>query len=171
MCLRWSDIIHVVSVIFHVVYSSIKIIQRTISMNNDMKVKLKALLIKHEGYSKYGYIDTVGKITVGIGFNVTDRGMDDDWIDTRYNKDVDFFLDFLSNKFPWFNTLNGARQCALIDMCFMGAEKFITFKKMLTALEKGDFERAAMEVIDSKYESEVHQRAHDIANIIRTGEL
>lgn len=140
-------------------------------MNNDMKVKLKALLIKHEGYSKYGYIDTAGKITLGIGFNVTDRGMDDCWIDTRYNKDVEFFLNFLTDKFPWFSELNESRQCALVDMCFMGTEKFLTFKKMIAALEEGDFVRAAHEVIDSKYETEVHQRAHDIAKIILTGEL
>lgn len=140
-------------------------------MNNDMKVKLRALLIKHEGYSKYGHVDTVGKITVGIGFNVTDRGMDDEWINDQYNKDVDFFFDFLSNKFPWFNDLNEARQCALVDMCFMGTRGFLSFKEAIAALEEGDFERAAAEIISSKYEGQVHHRAYGIAKIIRTGEL
>lgn len=140
-------------------------------MTPEMRIKLKSLLIKHEGYSKYGHIDTVGKITIGIGYNVTDRGMDDEWINDRYHKDVNFFLDFLSTKFEWFNALNEARQCALVDMCFMGTKSFLTFENMIAALEKGDFENAAKQIIDSKYESEVHQRAHDIAEIIRTGSL
>jgi lysozyme len=53
----------------------------------------------------------------------------------------------------------------------MGTKTFLEFTGMIAALEEGDFERAAQEIVDSKYETEVHQRAHDIAEIIRTGNL
>src|SRR2546427_7676812 len=34
-------------------------------------------------YEKFPYVDTVGKVTIGIGYNLTDRGMPDEWINTR----------------------------------------------------------------------------------------
>lgn len=140
-------------------------------MNNDMKVKLRTLLIKHESYRELPYQDTRGFLTIGIGRNLTGRGVLPTEIDMMFDHDVDHFFNFLSEKFNWFNKLNDSRQCALVDMCFMGTKTFLEFTAMITALEEGDFERAAQEIVDSKYETEVHQRAHDIAEIIRTGNL
>ncbi len=140
-------------------------------MNNDMKVKLKALLIKHEDCKFFPYMDTLNNVTIGIGRNLSGRGILPAEVELMFENDVNYFYGVLSDMFPWFKQLNEARQCALVDMCFMGIKSFLSFSKMLAALEEGDFERAAREVIDSKYESEVHQRAHDIAEIIRTGEL
>lgn len=140
-------------------------------MNNDMKVKLRALLIKHENYKLLPYKDTLGNITIGIGRNLTGRGVLPVEIDMMFDNDVDHFFSFLAISFPWFNKLNDARQCALVDMCFMGTKTFLEFKEMIAALEKEDYEGAAQEIVNSHYESEVHQRAHDIAEIIRTGTL
>jgi lysozyme len=140
-------------------------------MNSDMKTKLRTLLIKHEGYRELPYHDTKGLITIGIGRNLSGRGILPTEIDMMFDHDVDYFFNFLAEKFPWFNHLNGARQCALVDMCFMGTKTFIEFKEMIAALEKGDFESAANEIINSHYETEVHQRAYDLAEVIRTGNL
>ena len=60
-------------------------------MTPEMISKLRVSLVLHEGYRKYPYIDSVGKVTVGIGYNITDRGMDDGWINDKYNKDVDYY--------------------------------------------------------------------------------
>jgi lysozyme len=136
-----------------------------------MKVKLRTLLIKHEDLKLLPYRDVFGNITIGIGRNLTGRGVLPTEVDMMFDHDVDHFFNFLSLAFPWFNKLNEARQCALVDMCFMGTKTFLEFKEMIAALEKEDFERAAQEIIHSHYEAEVHQRAHDIAEIIRTGNL
>lgn len=142
-------------------------------MNADMKVKLKGLLIKHESYKLLPYLDTANppNITIGIGRNLTGRGVLPVEIDMMFDHDVDHFFNFLSEKFDWFNKLNDARQCALVDMCFMGTKTFCEFTNMIAALEKQDFDCAAQEIINSHYETEVHKRAHDIAEIIRTGNL
>lgn len=140
-------------------------------MTPDMKVKLRALLIRHEDYKLLPYKDEFNNLTIGIGRNLTGRGVLPVEVDMMFDHDVDHFFSFLSEKFDWFNKLNEARQCALVDMCFMGTKTFLEFKEMLAALEKGDFEAAAREIINSHYEAEVHQRAHDIANILVTGVL
>jgi lysozyme len=136
-----------------------------------MKVMLKSLLIKHEGEKLKLYKDTFGNLTIGIGRNLSDREIYQNESDLMFENDVNYFSDFLSKNYPFFDHLNEARQCALIDMCFMGIKKFQTFKRMLQALTEFDYERAALEVMDSRYALQVGQRAIDISNIIRTGEL
>jgi lysozyme len=140
-------------------------------MNADMKSKLRKLLIKHEGYRTRIYTDTQGKITVGIGRNVSDRDFLPTEIDMMFDHDVDYFFNFLTSKYSWFPTLTEARQIALVDMCFMGTRAFMTFQKMIESLENEDYVRAAQELLDSKYEMQVGNRANDIAHIINTGIL
>jgi lysozyme len=140
-------------------------------MTPDMKIKLRTLLIRHENYRELPYQDTRGFTTIGIGRNLSTRGVLPTEIDMMFDHDVDHFFNFLAEKFDWFNKLNEARQCALVDMCFIGTKTFLEFINLIDALEKNDFDRAANEIINSKYETEVHQRAHDIAEIIRTGNL
>lgn len=140
-------------------------------MTPDMKSKLRHLLIQHEGYESFPYEDSKGKVTIGIGRNLSDRGILPTEIDFMFDHDVDYFFSFLSRKFPWFNKLDDVRQIALVDMCFMGTRSFLGFIDMIAALEKGDYETAANEILDSQYAQEVGKRAADLAKIIRTGEI
>ena len=87
-------------------------------MRESMRSKLKHLIVEHEGYRKFPYIDTVGKITIGIGYNITDRGMPDEWINQQYDKDIAYFYNQLWEDFEWFRGLDEHRQIVLIDMCF-----------------------------------------------------
>lgn len=135
----------------------------------EMKAKLRRSLINHERLRHFPYVDTVGKITIGIGYNLTDRGMDDAWINAQYEKDVAFFYNKLNEAYPWFKNLNLDRQIVLIDMAFMGFKKFSTFKKMLNALEAGDYKRAYEEMLDSKWAEQVKSRAKVLANAMRLG--
>jgi lysozyme len=43
------------------------------------------------------------------------------------------------------------------------------FKKMLAALDRGDFETAAEEMLDSKWKDDVHGRAIRLSNEMRSG--
>lgn len=140
-------------------------------MPEPMKLKLRHLLVEHEGYENFPYVDTVGKITIGIGYNLSDRGMPDSWINNQFEEDTRYFYNQLNDDFYWFKTLNDARQIALIDMCFMGYKKFKTFRKMLDALEQRNYSLAAREVIDSKWATQVKGRAQQIASIIEQGKI
>lgn len=140
------------------------------TMNPEMEQKLRRSLVYHEGIKKYPYSDTSSppKITIGIGYNLTDRGIDDDWINTQYDKDVLYFYNQLST-FEWYKHLTQDRQIILIDMCFMGWKKFLTFDQMILAISQGDYEKAAEEMLNSEWASQVKDRATVLAEGMRTG--
>src|SRR5215208_2747785 len=137
-------------------------------MTPDMLIKLRKSLVEHEGYRKFPYVDTVGKITIGIGYNLTDRGIDDEWINNRYQCDVNYFCNKLSG-FEWFKELNPDRQIILIDMCFMGWQKFLEFEKLINALYEHDYKQAAFEMLNSEWAQQVNSRAASLAQGMLTG--
>ena len=137
-------------------------------MNQEMIGKLKKSLTLHEGRVNFPYTDTVGKLTIGIGYNLSDRGLDDEWIDNQFLKDINYFYSELK-KFPWFEQLNTDRQIILIDMCFMGLKNFLKFGKMIEALEKKDYNKAANEMLNSRWAQQVKGRAINLANAMRIG--
>ncbi len=139
-------------------------------MSDSMLSKLKHLLVEHEGYKNFPYTDTVGKLTIGVGYNLTDRGLPDSWVNSQLNDDIAYFNNFLHETYPWFKNLTEARQIALIDMCFMGVQKFKTFKRMLAALEAGNYNLASFEMLSSKWANQVKDRADMLAHIMLTGE-
>lgn len=138
-------------------------------MTPEFRKQLKAMLIKHEGYSKFPYTDTVGKITIGVGYNLTDRGLPDAWINAQLDTDIDYFYDRLSNTFSWFEKLDDIRKFVLVDMCFMGFKRFLEFKNTIAALARGDYYTAAAEMLDSKWATQVKGRAIELAEMMRHG--
>lgn len=137
-------------------------------MSPEMTEKLKRSLVKHEGYQKFPYVDSVGKTTIGCGYNLTDRGMPDDWIIKQLQDDITFFYSALS-EYSWFAQLNDDRKIILIDMAFQGLKKFLGFKKMISALEKSDFKSASHEMLNSKWAAQVKNRASDLAKGMEEG--
>jgi lysozyme len=140
----------------------------TVMMTPEMTAKLRRSLILHEGYHKFIYVDTMGKLTGGIGYNFSDRGLSEEWIQDQYNKDVNYFYNQLST-FPWFHELNEDRQIILIDMSFMGWKKFLSFKRMIAALQAKDYQKAGLEMLDSRWAKQVGQRAVLLANAMIKG--
>jgi lysozyme len=137
-------------------------------MTPDMMSKLRRSLIEHEGLKKFPYVDTVGKITIGIGYNLTDRGVSDEWINHQYAEDVSYFYSKLC-EFHWFKILNEDRQIVLIDMSFIGWKKMLEFKNMFKSLENGDYFGAAQEMLDSEWANQVKERAAKLAEGMKTG--
>jgi lysozyme len=137
-------------------------------ISEEMQTRIRSSLVKHEGETLFPYIDSLGNLTIGIGYNLTGRGLTQDWVNTQFLEDVDYFQTQLS-QFPWYHQLNEDRQIVLIDMCFMGFKKFLEFTKMLDALAKGQFDLAADEMLNSEWASQVKGRATDLANGMRTG--
>jgi len=141
-------------------------------MNSDALKKLKALLLNHEGYRQFPYFDTTGHETVGIGRNLTTSGISIPEAYYLLSEDIHYFEVKLNESLKFFSELNENRQIALIDMCFnLGIHGFLAFKGMIIALEANDFERAAWEMLNSKWSSQVGDRAKVLADIVRTGEM
>lgn len=155
------------------------------------RTRLKALLVKHEGLRLTPYRCPAGKLTIGVGRNIEDKGFSaeerrvlgldngrklDDGItadEARYllDNDINEVWQALSAKLAGlFNSLEEARQHVLLDMAFnLGVAGLLKFRKMIAALERRDFERAADEMKDSTWYTQVGDRGPDLEQMMRSG--
>lgn len=136
-------------------------------MNN---ARLKKQLEVDELRSKKIYTDTVGKISGGIGRNLTDRGFSDDEIDLMYANDVRMAEADARALVPNFDKLNDVRQEVLVNMSFnMGKTRLAGFKKFLAAVAIQDFSKAADEMKDSAWYRQTKDRAVRLVYAMRFG--
>ena len=131
--------------------------------------ELKKWLIEHEGMSLKPYKCPNGKITIGVGRNLESNGLSLDECNYLLENDIARCRREL-DVYWWFVILNENRKNALLNMCFnLGLTKLLTFKKMIVALEKKNYDRAAIEALDSRWAKQVKGRAVDIAEVIKEG--
>jgi lysozyme len=141
-------------------------------MSPEGKTKLRQLLVNHESFKQFPYTDSTGNLTVGIGRNLITRGISNTEAFYLLDDDIMYFSDKLNHFMPFFHTMNENRQIALIDMAFnLGIQGILNFTNMILALESHDYERAAREMLDSKWADQVGERATTLANIVRTGTI
>jgi lysozyme len=137
-------------------------------MNAD---RLKRLLTKHEDRRAKPYRDSLGKLTIGIGRNLDDRGLSDAEIDFLFANDIASVQRDLTANLPWVKTLDDTRQCVFADMCFnLGISRLLGFRNMLAAAQRGDFATAANEMLNSQWAHQVGARATELANLMRLGD-
>src|SRR5438876_6645220 len=137
-------------------------------MSPETRQKLKGLLLKHEGCKNFPYTDSTGNLGIGVGRCLTTRGISTNEALTLLDDDILYFSSKLSQLCPYFDTLDDNRKIALIDMAFnLGINGFLSFNDMHTALEKHYFIAAHDAMLDSKWASQVGQRAVDDAYIIK----
>ena len=143
------------------------------------------LIKKHEGYSDTPYVCPAEKWTIGYGYNYQDRGFtteeltellmsgfDKEIAERLLEKDVLESFELLKDNFEWFDRLDEGRKIALLDMIYnLGLGRFKKFRKMLSALQDEDFDRAAEEAINSRWYKQVKTRGERIVHAIRTGEI
>jgi lysozyme len=135
-------------------------------------------LRRDEGVRLRPYVDSVGKVTIGCGRNLSDVGISDAEVTFLLHNDVSAAISDLDRNAPWWRTLSKNRQRALANMCFnMGWPRLSGFQKMLTALREGRWDDAAQESLDSRWADQTDgkidgkdgQRAQRIAEMIRHG--
>ena len=139
-------------------------------------------LKRHEGLRLTVYDDATGKPvakgdtlqgnpTIGVGRLLTEgRGLTTIEVEMLLENDIEVVVDDLNRNVPWWNELNDARQAVLINLCFnMGWPRLSLFEKMLAALECGDMDTAADEMIDSRWFSQVGLRGLELSEQLRTG--
>jgi len=116
------------------------------------------------------YTDAAGKISIGVGRNLTDVGISEDEADYLLDNDISSILHQLVARIAIFGSLDTTRQNVLADMAMnLGIEGLLRFHKMLAAIEAHDFEKAADEMLDSKWATQVGKRATELAAMMRTG--
>lgn len=131
---------------------------------------LRLQLTRDEDKRARPYVDTKGKITIGIGRNLTDRGLSEAEIQFLFENDVKSSCDDLNQYLPWWKTLSDVRQRVLVNMCFnLGITRLLEFRKMLKALELGNYQLAATEMADSDWAQQVGNRAIRLEEMMRQG--
>ena len=133
--------------------------------------KASSFIEKNEGREYKYYKDTLGNLTIGVGFNL-EEGLSDDEIDFILSSRIQEHYDDLHVMVAEFKHLCFARKLVLIDMSYnMGIHKLLQFENMLDAIRDKDWQKAAGELLDSRYASQVGRRADRNADILRSGEL
>lgn len=127
-------------------------------------------LILHEGLRLKPYMDSVGKITIGIGRNLSDTGITKAEALTLLDHDLDDAVADCAS-FPWFATLDPIRQRVVCDLRFnLGPARFRTFRRFLRALDEQDYWRAAKALQDSLWYQQVKTRGVRLVHMMRSGQ-
>lgn len=127
-------------------------------------------LISHEGWRNHLYKCPADKWTIGVGYNIEERGLPDYIITLLLNDTIEESKRELGLVFDPWTGLSQARQEVLINMMFnLGRPRFSKFVKFWAAMEKQDYETAADEMLDSKWAKQVRNRAIELADKMRVG--
>ena len=133
-------------------------------------VEMRRELIRDEGLRTKPYKCTAGRLTIGIGRNLDDKGISREEAMILLDHDIRECYTDLEFIFPdQFHKWPEELQRALINMRFqLGYGGFRSFEKMLEALRAEDREVAAVEAIDSKWaQRDTPERAARVAEMIR----
>ena len=144
-----------------------------IEITDELIERVKA----HEGYRNTVYLDTLGKKTVGIGHLC----VEDHWEEDREYEEAYLMNIFEGDlKEACVNAeslikehitsgihLDESIEHVLVEMVFqLGIGGVGKFKKMWKALDEGNNEEAANQMLDSRWHSQTPSRAEDLAEIV-----
>lgn len=139
------------------------------------KNKLIEELILDEGFKYEIYLDHLGYPTLGVGHLILDSdpeykfpvgtGVPEDRIHECLEQDIDIVCKELDWNEPWWRQLSDNRQRVVANMCFnLGYPRFKKFKKFIGAMQVSDWEKAAEEMMDSRWSTQVGDRAVRLKN-------
>lgn len=140
-----------------------------------MKTELTKQLKIDEGVKPCVYNDHLGFATIGVGRLVDYRkpgaGLRPVEIDFLLQNDIDDRIEALTRALPWFQDLDDARKGVLLNMAFqLGTTGLLGFKNTLELIRQGQYEKAAQNMLDSKWATQTPERAKRMAEQMKTGQ-
>ena len=135
------------------------------------KGKLIDMLILHEGLELKPYQCTADKTTIGVGRNLSDVGITEEESKYLLLNDLQRIQKEVEH-WTFMESLSEPRQAVLLDMVFnMGISRFNanTWVKTFAAIQDNDWEKAANEMLESKWAKQVGQRAIRLSQMMRKG--
>lgn len=137
------------------------------------KSELQKLLLREECEVLHAYPDSLGFLTIGVGHLIDGRnggGISPKISRMILDDDMSEKFDQLTRAIPWAVNLDDVRCNTLVAMTFqLGIDGLLKFKNFLTHLRDRDFDSAAAEMLNSKWAKQTPDRAHRMAERIRTG--
>ena len=140
-------------------------------MTEALMNRIKAQLVRHEGLRLKPYRCTAGKLTIGIGRNLDDRGISQKEAYAMLERDIQDCEQWLNDEIPdIYNGLDEVRKSVLLNMCFnLGISGLLGFKNTLEFIKVGDWERAANNMLVSRWAKQVGRRAIELSELMRKG--
>lgn len=139
-------------------------------MTESDREALRPVLVVDEGLRLKPYRDTVGKLTIGIGRNLDDRGISEATAFQMLDEDIDLHAKELETAYPWVLDLDPVRYRVLVNMAFnMGIRTLSQFKNTLGLIRRGEYGEAADAMLQSLWAKQVGRRARRLAMEMRTG--
>ena len=124
----------------------------------------------HEGERLKPYRCTAGKLTIGVGRNLEDRGITAQESAYLLANDIAAEERELLRALPWVAGIDEVRQRVLLDMSFnLGIVGLLGFKNTLATIQAGDYQRAAAMMLDSRWAKQVGARAERLSRMMATG--
>jgi len=128
---------------------------------------VESILKQHEGFRAKPYVCPAGKLTIGYGINL-EEGISEKEAAVLLHMRVIELEDALYKKYPWFGKLCGEHQGVLVNMAYnLGLAGLGKFKNMLAAWEQGNYDRVVAEMRNSRWYSQVGNRAKELIRIVQ----
>ena len=140
--------------------------------------KLREEIAADEGEVHEIYLDHLGLPTFGIGHLVRDDDpesglpvgtpVDNDRVVEAFESDIETVLSDCNKLYPDFNDLPEEAQRVIANMMFnMGRPRLSKFKGMKSGVDARDWNRAADEMVDSRWYRQVTKRADRLVMRVR----
>ena len=124
------------------------------------------------------YKDHLGYPTFGIGHLVVEGDeehgkpvgtpVSEDRVNAVFESDVQKFVSESKKVFPNLDDLPEEAQQVIVNMCFnMGAPRLSKFKKFIAAVNDGNWSTAAVEMMDSRWATQVGKRAERLRDRVQ----
>lgn len=143
-----------------------------------MSKTLEQRIKRHEGLRLKPYQDTLGYTTVGYGHKIISaaerkkfaNGITQEQADNLFKDDLGAAWHYaIVSIGTTFHRLDTPQQEVIVEMIYqLGLKGVLKFKKMLNALDKGDYETAADQMLDSLWHQQTPQRCEELSAIMRT---
>jgi len=123
-----------------------------------------------EGVKQFPYVCSAGKTSIGVGRNLDDVGLSPYEINILLENDLVKAENDARILFPSFDKLSDERKAVLLNLAFnLGRSRLAGFKNLIAAVEAGNWDAAAAEMLDSKWAKQVGKRAERLAEKMRKG--
>lgn len=152
--------------------------------------RMEDQLFLEEGFRSHPYEDTLENLTVGVGYNLSARGVDDinrlcgtAFTDihsvvlteaqarTVLQADIKRCEAAITEYWSVFSQLTEVRQRVIVDLVFNMGFAARTFVRAKAAAEKGDWSQFVRELYNSKWATQVgYNRAHRLGTMALTNQ-
>ena len=151
-------------------------------MTPDTRALTRKDIQRDEGYRQFPYLDCCGKpwrecvcarkgqLTIGWGRNLDGKGLSKLEAEVLLDHDLYDAEQDARRSFDWFASLSERRQSVIVNMVFnLGVTRFRGFGQTIAAIKAGDYTKAAMQMLASRWAAQVGSRATRLAKLMRDG--